>query len=331
VSRVLITGGAGFVGRHFTRALLERGDEVVVVDSVVDGSGGIDVNAGWPLFDPRDYGSFTWLKQDCREYFQDNPHEQFDYIFHLAAVVGGRLTIERNPLAVALDLSIDSEMWMWAREAQPGKVISFSSSAAYPVNLQASTEETILLAEDMITFNGNIGAPDLSYGWAKLTCEYLGKLAFERHGIDSAVYRPFSGYGVDQDLTYPFPSICKRALDERGASEFEVWGSGKQSRDFIHIDDCVRGVLQTMDQLHGGEALNLSTGRLTTFLEFAEIATRTVGYQPSVHGNTSMPEGVASRGGDTRKQRSLGFHAEISVEQGIAECLDYLSRTAARN
>jgi len=331
VSRVLITGGAGFVGRHFAHALLERGDDVVVVDSVVDGSGGIDVEAGWPLFDPRDYGSFTWLKQDCREYFHDHPHEPFDYIFHLAAVVGGRLTIERNPLAVALDLSIDSEMWMWAREAQPGKVISFSSSAAYPVNLQASTEQTILLTEDMITFDGDIGAPDLSYGWAKLTCEYLGKLAFERHGIDSAVYRPFSGYGVDQDLTYPFPSICKRALDERGSSEFEVWGSGKQSRDFIHIDDCVRGVLRTMDQLHGGEALNLSTGRLTTFLEFAEIATRTVGYQPSVHGNTSMPEGVASRGGDTRKQQSLGFHTEISVEQGIAECLDYLSRTAVKN
>lgn len=325
MSRVLITGGAGFVGRHFTQALLERGDEVVVVDSVVDGSGGVDVSAGWPLFDPRDYKQFTWIKNDCRDYFRANLHEKFDYIFHLAAVVGGRLTIERNPLAVALDLSIDSEMWMWAREAQPGKVLAFSSSAAYPVDLQSSTEETTLLTEDMITFDGVIGAPDLSYGWAKLTCEYLGKLAYERHGIDSAVYRPFSGYGSDQDLTYPFPSICKRALDERGASEFEVWGSGKQSRDFIHIDDCVRGVLATMDQLHGGDALNLSTGRLTTFLEFATIATQFVGYQPVVRGNTDMPEGVASRGGDTTKQRGLGFDAEVSLEQGIAECLEYLS------
>jgi GDP-L-fucose synthase len=218
-------------------------------------------------------------------------------------------------------------MWMWAREARPEKVVAFSSSAAYPVDLQASTEEKILLTEDMICFDGSIGAPDLSYGWAKLTCEYLGRLAFERHGIDSAVYRPFSGYGVDQDLTYPFPSICNRALEERGSADFEVWGSGKQSRDFIHIDDCVRGVLMTVDQLHGGEALNLSTGRLTTFIEFAEIATRTIGYQPVVYGNTSMPEGVASRGGDTRKQRSLGFQASIPVEHGIAECLAYLSKT----
>lgn len=323
--RVLITGGAGFVGRHFTQSLLERGDDVVVVDSIVDGSGGIDVADGWPLFEPRDYTNFTQIKDDCRNYFRNNPQEPFDYIFHLAAVVGGRLTIERNPLAVAQDLSIDSDMWLWAREAKPGKVVSFSSSAAYPVSLQASTDKTILLTEDMITFEGSIGAPDLSYGWAKLTCEYLGKLAYERHGIDSAVYRPFSGYGSDQDLTYPFPSICKRALGEHGAAEFEVWGSGLQSRDFIHIDDCVRGVLMTMDRLHGGDALNLSTGRLTTFLEFAEIATRLVGYEPVVRGNTDMPEGVASRGGDTTKQANLGFTAAITLEEGIAGCLDYLS------
>ena len=331
MSRILVTGGAGFVGRHFTHALLERGDEVIVVDSVVDGTGGIDVNSGWPLFDPRDFTNFTWIRQDCRQYFQENPNESFDYVFHLAAVVGGRLTIERNPLAVAQDLAIDADMWLWARDAQPRKVVSFSSSAAYPVSLQASVEETMLLTEDMITLAGNIGAPDLSYGWAKLTCEYLGRLAYERHGLDSAVYRPFSGYGMDQDLSYPFPSICKRALDEKGSESFEVWGSGRQSRDFIHIDDCVEGVLTTMDNLHGGDALNLSTGRLTTFLEFAQIATRLVGYEPRVHGNTTMPEGVASRGGDPTKQREMGFVATTTLEQGIAECVEYLAtRGAAR-
>lgn len=325
MSRMLITGGAGFVGRHFTHALLEQGHDVVVVDSVVPGTGGKRVEDGWPLFDPRDYGTFTWLHQDCRDYFRENEGEYFDYVFHLAAVVGGRLTIERNPLAVAQDLAIDADMWHWATKASPKKVVSFSSSAAYPVNLQSSTENTILLKESMINFTGDLGAPDLTYGWAKLTCEYIGRIAYERHGIDSAAYRPFSGYGVDQDMTYPFPSICKRALDEKGAAEFKVWGSGRQSRDFIHIDDCVRGVLTTMDKLTGGDALNLSTGRLTTFLEFANIATRLTGYEPRVYGDTSMPEGVASRGGDTTKQHSLGFVASITLEEGIAQCLQYLS------
>lgn len=323
MSRILITGGAGFVGRHFTRALLERGDEVVCVDSVAEGTGGKHVDSGWPIFDPRDYKNFSWKFQDCRDYFKENKHELFDYVFHLAAVVGGRLTIERNPLAVAQDLAIDADMWNWATFAKPKKIIAFSSSAAYPVNLQSSTENTILLSEDMIDFESEIGKPDLTYGWAKLTSEYIGRIAWERHGIDSVAYRPFSGYGKDQDLTYPFPSICLRALNSRGEKRFKVWGSGKQSRDFIHIDDCVEGVLSTVDKLHGGEALNLSTGKLTTFLEFAKIATESAGYRAEIYGDTDMPEGVASRGGDVSKQHEFGFHASISLEQGITECIEY--------
>ena len=69
----------------------------------------------------------------------------------------------------------------------------------------------MLLTEDMISFDLELGMPDMSYGWAKLTCEYLARLAYEKHGLKSVCYRPFSGYGEDQDDTYPFPSICKRA------------------------------------------------------------------------------------------------------------------------
>ena len=100
----------------------------------------------------------------------------------------------------------------------------------------------------MIGFDQNIGMPDMSYGWAKLTCEYLARLAYEKHGLKSVCYRPFSGYGEDQDNSYPFPSICKRVLAHQGAKVLDVWGSGKQMRDFIHIDDCVAGVVATMDQ-----------------------------------------------------------------------------------
>ena len=77
----------------------------------------------------------------------------------------------------------------------------------------------MLLKEDMISFDGDIGMPDMSYGWAKLTCEYLARLAYEKHGLKSICYRPFSGYGEDQDDAYPFPSICKRALANRGAQD----------------------------------------------------------------------------------------------------------------
>jgi len=116
--------------------------------------------------------------------------------------------------------------------------------------------------------------PDLKYGWSKLTSEYLGRIAWDRHGIESVVYRPFSGYGKDQDLTYPFPNICKGAIESRNLSMFKVWGNGKQSCDFIHIEDCITGVLTTMDKIDDGSAVNLSTSVPTTFLDFVRIATR---------------------------------------------------------
>lgn len=324
MGRVLITGGAGFVGRHFVRHFLEQGYEVVCVDLIAPFTGGIDPKDGWPLFDPREYSKFTFHRTDCRQYFKTATHEYFDYVLHLAAMVGGRLMIENHPLAVADDLSIDSEYWQWAKVANPGKSVMFSSSAAYPIKFQRS-DGYKLLTEDMISFSDDIGFPDLSYGWAKLTCEYLGKLAFERHGLKSVVYRPFSGYGEDQDDTYPFPSICKRALASKDKHNFMVWGSGLQMRDFIHIDDCVRGVVTTMDKVNDGGGVNLSTGRLTSFKEFARIACEQIGFSPEVNGTSDKPEGVFARGGDTSYQKELGFQHSIKFEDGVARALKYFS------
>jgi len=325
MASVLITGAAGFVGRHFTRRLLEQGHTVVAVDPIAPLTGGIHPSSGWPLFEPRDYASFQFIEQDCRTYFRENPTASFDYVFHLAAIVGGRMVIEHNPLAVADDLSIDAQYWQWAVHAKPGKSVIFSSSAAYPIGLQRP-DHYRLLREDDISFEQDLGMPDLSYGWSKLTMEYLSRLAYDRHGLKSVCYRPFSGYGEDQDDTYPFPSVCKRAIAHRGAETLTVWGSGLQMRDFIHIEDCVTGVLSTMDQIHDGDALNLSTGRLTSFTEFAGIAARQLGYDPEIKGTSHTPEGVFARGGDTAKQRALGFTPTLTFEEGVARALAYFQR-----
>ncbi|MEM1043693.1 MAG: NAD-dependent epimerase/dehydratase family protein [Bacteroidota bacterium] len=322
MQKVLVTGGAGFVGRHLVRRLLERGDEVHCVDPVVDFTGGIRPADGWPLFEPRDHDGFHFYEEDCRLFFRHRPGEAFDTVFHLAAIVGGRLVIENNPLAVADDLSIDAEYWQWAAKARPGRTACFSSSAAYPVDLQREGDY-VLLKEDMITFEGDIGMPDLSYGWSKLTVEYLARLAHERHGLKSVCYRPFSGYGEDQDDTYPFPSICKRAIANRGADVLNVWGTGEQMRDFVHIEDCVTGILQTVEQVDDGDAVNLSTGVYTTFKQFARMAAETCGYAPEVVGLSDKPSGVFARGGDTAKQRALGFEAETDFRTGIERAIAY--------
>jgi GDP-L-fucose synthase len=304
--------------------LLENGDEVHAVDCLAPYTGGIDPAAGWPMYDPRDCQAFHFYREDCRAWFRRVTDTDFDYAFHLAAMVGGRLMIENNPLAVADDLSIDAAYWQWAKVAHPRKNVCFSSSAAYPVRLQ-TPEHYVLLKEDMISFEGDIGMPDMSYGWAKLTNEYLAQLAYQKHGLKSVCYRPFSGYGEDQDDAYPFPSICKRVLASRNASILKVWGTGAQMRDFIHIDDCVTGVLATMDKIDDGGALNLSTGIFTSFIDFAQLAANILGFKPEVQGLSDKPSGVHARGGDTAKQKSLGFEYTLSFKTGIERALAFYS------
>ena len=325
MKKILITGGAGFVGRHLTRHLLDKGYYVLVVDPIVRFTGGIDPDEIWPLFNPLDYKNFYFQKQDCRDWFRNNKDTDFDYVYHLAAMVGGRLMIENNPLAVADDLSIDASYWQWAKLAKPKKTACFSSSAAYPIALQKK-DNYVLLAEDMIQFTENIGMPDMSYGWSKLTCEYLARLAFEKDGLKSICYRPFSGYGEDQDDAYPFPSICKRVIEKNGSKTLKVWGTGKQMRDFIHIEDCIQGIFKTIDKIDDGKSVNLSTGIYTSFIEFASLAADIFGYCPEVTGISDKPSGVFARGGDTKLQKKLGFEPTIDFRSGVKNALNYFSK-----
>ncbi|HEY3853757.1 MAG TPA: NAD(P)-dependent oxidoreductase [Verrucomicrobiae bacterium] len=326
MKKILITGGAGFVGRRFCKRFLDAGDDVHCVDPIAPDTGGRDPDVAWPLYSPKDYKNFHFYKEDCRKWFRARLDSDFDYVLHLAAMVGGRAMIENRPLAVADDLAIDAEFWQWAEKAKPRKTICFSSSAAYPINFQKQGDYR-LLTEDMIRFDGDLGMPDMTYGWAKLTCEYLARLAFEKHGLKSVCYRPFSGYGEDQDDTYPFPSIVKRALAHMGKPVLTVWGTGDQMRDFIHIEDCVDSVLGTMDKIDDGDALNLSTGIYTSFKEFARMTAKILGYNPEVIGLSDKPTGVFARGGDTRKQVSHGFTATTNFEEGIRSALRAYGRT----
>ena len=175
----------------------------------------------------------------------------------------------------------------------------------------------------MIQFDTDIGMPDMSYGWAKLTHEYLAKLAYEKYGLRSVTLRPFSGYGEDQDDSYPFPSICKRVIENKGASVLKVWGTGDQMRDFIHIEDCVEGIFTMMDKIESGEAVNLSSGIYTSFKEFVRLAAKSLGYFPDVIGDTDKPEGVFARAGDVTKQKELGFQPKISFEEGIRKAMRF--------
>lgn len=279
MKKALVTGGLGFVGRYFMDHLLKDNWNVTMVD-IKDGV-------------------------DCRDFFKDKD-TQFDLVIHLAAIVGGRETIEGRPLAVADNFSIDSEFFQWCLKTKPKKVVYFSSSAAYPVSLQ-TPERNVRLKESMSCWE-HMSMPDMTYGASKLIGEYLASF------VDNVyVFRPFSGYGTDQDLNYPFPMYVKRAMEK--ADPFEVWGPGTQTRDFIHIEDIVNAVMASLEAPSLGP-VNLGWGRSTSFLELAQMSMDAAGYKGEIVTRPDKPVGCMHRVSDNSLMLSF-YQPKITLEEGI--------------
>jgi nucleoside-diphosphate-sugar epimerase len=331
----LISGACGFVGRNMVKRLHRTtGDRLFLVDDLSIGThpstwmeySGSKMNRDVEvlgederiIFWKGDFRDLLFKLRGNPNYLQDEygfEFERFTDVYHFAAIVGGRLKIEGDPMAVALDLSIDAEFFYWICQHKPKRVLYPSSSAAYPINLQ-SPSGAIALSEGDIDFNKNLGVPDMTYGWSKLTGEFLAQIAARHYGISVVCIRPFSGYGEDQDLSYPVPAIAARAA--RKENPFEVWGTGKQGRDFVHIDDVLDLIHILMDQVSDGSAYNIGSGKLTSFLELIGLFTTLAGYTPEIKPLLDKPVGVHSRYCDmSLVEERFGWKPEISLEEGM--------------
>lgn len=284
--KILITGSEGFVGSHFKQKF--HGVNLTC----------IDVSNG----------------QDACKFFREDD-TRFDLVIHLAATVGGRKVIDLEPFKLFNNFNLDSELFQWALRTRPAKIVYYSSSAAYPMDLQCE-KSGIKLTESDINLN-RISSPDPSiYGISKLTGEHLAKYA-RNEGLNIYVFRPFSGYSEKQSLDYPFPSFIERT--KRRKDPFEIWGDGEQVRDWIHIDDIVNATLATIKE-SDPITVNLCTGRPTSFNEFAGIATRMAGFKPKLEHRLDAPVGVRYRVGDPTLMNTI-YEAKITLEEGIARAL----------
>lgn len=299
VVKVLVTGSAGFVGRHLVAACKARGDEVYELDIL---NGGVHSDAR-PFF----WHHEPW--PGCRD---------LDLVLHCAAYVDGRRGIDGKPAHLhTYNTLLDSAMFNWALRTKPGRVVYFSSSAAYPAWMQehdayGPVEQRHRLHEDDISIDA-ISAPEASYGRVKLHGEQMAA-DVRAAGVPVTVLRPFSGYGSDQSLDYPFPSIIARAKARQ--DPFEIWGSGQQVRDWIHIDDIVAATLAAVEQGIDGP-VNLCTGTGTTFRELAELVTD---YSPEIVTLNDKPAGVDYRVGDPTRLHEF-YVPQVKLFEGIQRAL----------
>lgn len=285
--RILVTGHRGFVGSHFYSELAD-GNEICGVD-------------------------ITELGSDCIDFFRQID-VSFDLAIHCAATVGGRSTIDGSPLAVATNLALDALYFRWLERTQTSRAIYFSSSAAYPVTKQG--KKATPLAESLIDPYKPAPA-DQTYGMVKLVGERLADEA-RAAGVNVLVVRPFSGYGTDQSLDYPFPTFIERAA--RRDDPFEIWGDGKHTRDFIHIDDVVAATLKLLDDDVQGP-VNLGTGYETSFDDLAAMVCEQMGYEPEFKHLTDAPTGTTPRRVADVTLLHEHYTPKVTLEEGIGRAL----------
>lgn len=303
--KALVTGSDGVTGRHVVTELDRRGWTV----------DGIDLK----------HGNY----HDARDFFRAGI-TSYDLVSHCAAHVGGRADIDGKPAYLAsVNLQLDGALFEWALRTRPAHIIYWSSSAAYPISLQGETLESWSVVEGQVdTQPGarrlretdiDLDDPkqaDTSYGAVKVMGEQMARWA-ETEGLRVHVFRPFSGYAEDQDTTYPFPKFIERAL--RREDPFDVWGTGQQVRDFIHIDDVVGAALAAVDQDYRGP-LNLCSGEGVSFNELAALVCQQAGYTPTLRRHPDKPTGVHYRVGDPSEMARI-YRPRINLEQGIKRAL----------
>ena len=290
--RALVTGHAGFVGRNFAKRLTQDGWKVI----------GVDIRQGDP-----ELALEASVRQDCRDFFSMNDME-FDLVVHCAAVIGSRQERDENPLAVYEDLSIDQAAIAWCAETKT-PLLYFSSSAAYPIDMNGPFREGNI--PDPLHV---IWRPDAAYGFIKLVGERQCGVLREQ-GVPVYIARPFSGYGADQSLDYPFPSILKRAKARE--DPLTVWSDVE--RDFIHIDDVVSACLAMIGR--GVRVpVNIGSGIPTRMTELARLAATTVGYDPEIKvlGKSIGPD---HRYADTELMRTF-YEPKISLTEGVRMCVN---------
>lgn len=339
---ILITGGCGFVGRHVIQHILQHGlaEQIWIIDNLFTGRH----PEQWLPLDTRSGGlsgrmhcfhangvQIKFINEDVRRFFWDSledPRSQdwhnLSAVIHLASVVGGRSLIDGDPLFVGTDLSIDAEMFHWARVVRPERILYASSSAVYPIHLQGSSG-AVALKESDVEFGDRIGLPDMTYGWSKLTGEYLSQIASQRYGLQVSCVRPFSGYGEDQETVYPVPAIAERAA--RKEDPLTIWGTGEQARDFVHIDDCVEMLFRVMQTIRDGSAVNIGSGVLTRFLDVARIFSEIAEYSPVIKPEIDRPTGVQNRYADTTLlSQRFGWAPRIPIAEGFSRVYESARR-----
>lgn len=296
--RILVTGSSGFLGSHTVTHFKKNNHNVLGVDIVPS-------------------NTTDWVG-DIRNYCQQST-KQFDLLVHFSAEVKGRINIEKNYLTMISNIDIDRCVFEWAIK-HVLHIVYPSSCAVYPVQYQ--TEPNVPLKENMINFeSGIIGVSDHLYGWCKLTAERILWQIQKETDLQVHILRPFSGYGPGQNIDYPMANLVN--LIKNSLIDIAVWGNGKQTRDWVHVDDIIRTVQWCAEDTNKYLTINVGTGQATDFISLAQQIYQIIHDRecPKIQLLQDRPTGLPHRLCDTNRQQQLGILPSVTLDQGIKTLL----------
>jgi len=300
-ARVVVTGGAGFLGRHVVARLRERGAGAIVV--------------------PRRAEYDLTREPDVERLYRD---ARPSVVIHLAAVVGGIGANRATPGTFVYDnLMMGALVMEHARRAGVEKFVGVGTICSYPKLTPVPFRERDL-------WNGYPEETNAPYGIAKKMLLAQGQAYRTQYGLNAIHLLPVNLYGpgdnFDPESSHVIPALIRKCLEAaaRGADHIECWGDGSPTREFLFVEDCAEAIVLATERFDGAEPVNIGTGQEISVKRLAELIAGLVGFRGALRWDTARPNGQPRRCLDTTRAAELfGFRARTEFVAGLTRTIDW--------
>ena len=299
--RVMVTGGAGFLGSHLVAKLKQRGCQDIFVPR------------------SRDYDLVS-AEGIARAYDDSRP----DLVIHLAAVVGGIGANMAQPGHFFYDnLMMGAQLMEQARLRGVAKFVALGTICAYPKFTPVPFHEDDL-------WNGYPEETNAPYGLAKKMLLVQSQAYRQQYGFNSIFLLPVNLYGpgdnFNPDTSHVIPALIKKCFDamEAGRKFIEVWGTGKATREFLYVEDAAEGIILAAERYDKSDPVNLGCDFEISIKDLVELIVKLTGFPGEIRWDPSKPDGQPRRRLSVeRAKKEFGFTAKVGFEQGLKETIEW--------